>query len=225
MQVLAKQQGWLELADHLDDITPAARDAAWRGLAEQAALGVLAIPGDAGLARGEALLARYPSLTQSKQFVARRAELGLAAFARCFDNRKWTDRCLALIPAFVAADPTNDELAFKLGKLLPPIAARWHAVAAFAVAIRKKDDARCKDASVTAAIVSGLGRSASEQPDVVKAAIELGGALCWTASRDAIVDALAGDGTDILKNACPIVKDRVTLSSLMTKRCATATQP
>ena len=55
LDALAAAQNWAELHDRLTDISPAARDAHWNGLVEQAALGELARANGAGRVRGGAV--------------------------------------------------------------------------------------------------------------------------------------------------------------------------
>ncbi len=226
LKALAGQHSWRELVEHLEDIAPTSRDATWRGLAQQAGLGLLSQADAAdGLRLGEALLARYPALKDSKDFMTKRAELGYAAFETCFKGKiEWADICGEQLKPFVEADPTNAELAFRLAKLLPPRAHHHYAVPAFAIAIQKKDDARCKDPDVRLAVVSGLGLARAANEDVVAASIQLGSSVCWSALHDAIQEAMGGDATDYLKNTCPFMKQKQTLPPLLTKRCDAVTQ-
>ena len=157
--------------------------------------------------------------------MTKRAELGYAAFDTCFKGKlAWADVCGEQLKPFVEADPTNAELAFRLAKLLPARSHHYYAVPAFAIAIQKKDDARCKDPDVGLAVVSGLGLARAGNEDVVAASIQLGSSTCWTALHDAIQGAMGGDAADYLKNTCPFMKQRQTLPSLLLKRCDAATQ-
>jgi hypothetical protein len=223
LRSLARQTAWDELVDHLEDIPPASRDAEWRSLAQQAGLGALTLsarkgPSDA-LYLSEALLQRYPALKESKEFMSKRAELGAQAFERCFQKSPRAEVCATHLKAFVEADTTNQDLAFRLGKLLPQNAYGRLAVPAYAIAIQKKDDPRCQDADVQRAVLSGLSLPRAGNEDVVAESIQLGGSLCWKALQSAITDRMGGDSTDYLKNTCPFALGRQALSSLLTKRC------
>jgi hypothetical protein len=229
LRVLAQQQSWGELIDHLEDIPPSNRDAEWRGLAQQAGLGALSVAGRKGPSEGlwlsEGLLGRYPVLKESRDFMSKRAELGYAAFDKCFRGRiEWLDACGERLKPFVLADPTNADLAFRVAKLLPPPAHHYYAAPAFAVAIQKKDDPRCQDPDVRLAVVSGLGQSMSANPDVVNASVQLASNLCWNALHTAVWEAMGGDSTDYLKNTCPFMKSRQTLATLLAKRCDAVAQ-
>ena len=228
LRALAKQQAWLELVDHLDDVAPSGRDADWRSLVQQAGLGVLTMAGSGGpadgLAVGELLLARYPALAQSKDYMTKRAELGYAALEHCYDKRSWASTCTKRLRAFAAADPSNRELAFKLGKLVPAFADRAQAAPVFALALHTKDDARCKDADVRIAVVAGLGVDASSDPDLVSAAVQLASGTCAAALRDAVQTALGSDSKYILHNACPFMRSQLAAGSLLAKRCDNATK-
>ena len=229
LRALAQQQAWGELIDHLEDIPPSSRDAEWRRVAQQAGLGALSIAGRTGPSEGlwlsESLLGRYPVLKESRDFMSKRADLGYAAFDKCFRGRiEWADACGERLTPFVLADPSNADLAFRVAKLVPPPVHHWYAAPAFAVAIQKKDDPRCQDPDVRLAVIAGLGQSLPGKPDVVNASIQLGSALCWSALHDAIREAMGGDGADYLKNTCPFMKSRQTLPPLLTKRCDTVTE-
>ena len=123
------------------------------------------------------------------------------------------------LKAFVEADPTNQDLAFRLGKLLPPRSYGRLAVPAFAVAIQKKDDPRCQDPDVRRAVLSGLSLPKAGNEDIVAESVQLGSNLCWRALQPSITDRMGGDSTDYLKNTCPFVMARGSLSSLMSKAC------
>jgi hypothetical protein len=223
LQSLAQQRAWDELVDHLEDIPPANRDGAWRSLAQQAGLGALTLAGRRGPSDGlylsEALLQRYPTLKESKEFMSKRAELGAQAFERCFQKSPRAEACATHLRAFVEADTSNQDLAFRLGKLLPQNAYGRLAVPAYAVAIQKTDDPRCQDADVKRAVLSGLSLPKAGNEDVVAESIQLGGNLCWRALQSAITDRMGGDSTDYLKNTCRFTLGRQALSSLLTKRC------
>jgi hypothetical protein len=223
LRSLAQQKAWSELVDHLEDIPPANRNAEWQSLAQQAGLGALTLAGQRGPVDGiylsEALLQRYPVLKDSKDFMSKRGELGAQAFARCFQKDRWADSCAAHIKAFVEADPTNQDLAFRLGKLLPPGSHGRLAIPAFAVAIQKKDDPRCQDPDVKRAVLSGLSAPKAGNEDIVAESVELGSNLCWQALQPSITDRLGGDSTDYLKNTCPFVMAKRSLSSVMSKAC------
>jgi hypothetical protein len=226
LKALAKQQAWSELVDHLEDIPPASRDADWRDVAQQAGLGALTLAGHGGPGEGlsvsETLLDRYPVLKDSKDFMAKRATLGYAAFEQCFAKLKWAESCVAVLDRFVQTDPSNTDVAFRLAKLVPQQLHRWYAVPAFAVAIQKKDDARCKDPDVRVAVIAGLHLPADGHEDIVKPSIELASNTCWSALRDAVQDGMADTANDYLKNTCPFMKTRISFSPLLTKRCEAA---
>jgi hypothetical protein len=225
LRALVQEGAWAELVEHLGDILPAQRDAEWQTIAKQAGLGAMSVGGRRGAADGlylsEALLERYPVLKESRDFMSKRAELGAQAFERCFDKERSFDACGEELKAFVRADPQNQDLAFRLGKLVPPRAHGRLAVPAFAIAIQKSDDPRCQDPDVKRAVLSGLNVPRAGNEDLVAESVQLGN-LCWRALEPAITDRMGGDSTDYLKNTCPFVRTRKALSSLMAKTCESA---
>jgi hypothetical protein len=222
LRSLAGQGAWAELVEHLGDIPPSNRDAQWQDLAKQAGLGALSVAGRRGPIDGlylsEGLLERYPVLKESKDFMSKRADLGTQAFERCFDKERWFDACAEELKAFVRADPSNQDLAFRLGKLVPPRAYGRVAIPAFAVAIQKNDDPRCQDPAVKRAVLSGLNVPRAGNEDLVAESVQLGN-LCWRALEPAITERMGGDSTDYRKNACPFVRTRLPPSSLTAKAC------
>jgi hypothetical protein len=99
LDALAEAQSWRELHDHLADVSPRLRDAHWKSLVEQAALGELGPLTSPGGSADERLaaLARYyptfPSLADSARFLDLRTAVGLDAFARCFDASRDGRQC------------------------------------------------------------------------------------------------------------------------------------
>jgi hypothetical protein len=223
LQALANHAAWDELASHLEDIPPAGRNAEWQRLVEQAALGVLSRAGEKAasfaLFTSESLLERYPTLKQSREFMARRADVGEQAFERCFDKSPQAEPCAAHLRAFVRADPSDRDLAFRLGKLLPPRAYGRLAVPAFAVAIQSENDPRCGDPDVKRAVLSGLSLPRAGNEDTVAESIQLGLNRCWQSLAPAITERMGGNSTDYLRNTCPFVRARQGLSALMSKSC------
>jgi hypothetical protein len=226
LRSLAREGAWGELADHLEDIPPASRDAEWRSLAQQAGLGALTLAGQRGpidaIDLSEALLARYPALKESSDFMSKRADLGTQAFERCFQKDRWADACASHLKAFVEADPTNQALAFRLGKLVPPRSFGRLAIPAFAVALKRSDDPRCQDPDVKRAVLSGLSLPRAGNEDIVAESIQLGSNVCWHALQAAITDRMGGDSRDYLRNTCPFTAAKGALSSLMAKTCEAA---
>lgn len=227
LRALAQQSAWRELVDHIEDVPPSARNAEWIAIAQRTALGVLADRSQRGPAEGiivaHALLARYPSLQASREFMTKRAEIGREAFARCFDAHLEAERCAAEIAPFVLASPEDRELAFRLGKLVPARVRGWYAVPAFVIAIDKKGDARCGDADVKRAVISGLGLSKSGHEDVVAQSVALASNVCSAELRSAVRDGMDGVSRDYLANTCPFMKN-AGLSSLQTKLCGEVTK-
>src|SRR5262249_44858933 len=92
LDALAAAGNWIELHDRLTDLNPAARDAHWSELVEQAAIGELTpqtVPGGTYTERIVAIeryYPKFPSLSGSPRFLALRTSIGLDAFSRCFDE-------------------------------------------------------------------------------------------------------------------------------------------
>src|SRR5579864_1859906 len=165
LDALAAQHSWLELGAHLMDIPPAARDAHWQALVEQAAVGEVApLAAAAGsfvdkLVVLERYYPTFPSLAQSSEFMKLRATVGLDAFRRCFElaAEQYLDPapCRDHLDAFARAEPVDLTVAKGAAEL---VAQRGNDAAAarfYAIMLAAGDDV-CQAASVAKAAVAAL---------------------------------------------------------------------
>ena len=164
LKALETQQGWRELVDHLGDIVPSKRDAEWKGLAERSIVALLdtletkdAAKAQATLDEVDAQLKRWAWLKQSKAFLAKRADVGLKAFAVTYAASRhsisedpWRDA----LKDFVAADPLTADLPLRAGKLVTSRLVADVAMPLFKTALAKGGKPVCKDADVQKALLS-----------------------------------------------------------------------
>jgi hypothetical protein len=164
LKALESQQGWRELVDHLADIVPSKRDAEWKGLAERsltALLDTLEVKDERKaqetLNTIDEQLKRWAWLKQSKPFLARRADVGLKAFAATFGSSRhsagddpWRER----LKEFVAVDPITADLPLRAGKLITSRLVADAAIPFFRSAMAKTGKTLCKDADVQKALVA-----------------------------------------------------------------------
>src|SRR5215510_13479990 len=122
LDALAAARNWPELHDRLTDLNPAARDAHWSELVEQAAIGELtplAAPGGSfpeRMAAIERYYPKFPSLGGSPQFLQLRTSIGLDAFSRCFEETP--AKCLGALERFVHVAPVSADLARGAARLV-----------------------------------------------------------------------------------------------------------
>jgi hypothetical protein len=140
LTALEQQRGWTELVDHLDDIPPAQRAAPWQGLAERGSVGLLTTLATdkepfAAVAAADALTKRFPTLTSSASFMAKRAEVGLEAFKVCYQRSHSGAACTDRLIGYVQADPDNTALAMAAGRLIVVNQFPYVAVRAFKLAV------------------------------------------------------------------------------------------
>ena len=159
---LEKQKGWLELAQHLLDISPAQRDQAWEKLAEHAAVELLNASSTehdvmTSLRYAEELPKRFPSLMTSKAFIDKRAEVGLKGYEACYDSSEDATVCNQRFFGFVSVDRNNTALAMKAGLLVMRKQFHYFAIPFFKVAVvgkannaRECANAELKDATEAA---------------------------------------------------------------------------
>ena len=224
LKILADKESFTELVEHIDDVPPTKRDDTWSALLIKGAIGYL------GSLAGEedgrnvpptanALLKRFPELKKNALFMQQRATLGLAWFAKCFQDSWAADRCHKDLTEFVAADPKSYDLALKAGKLACQHGNPGIAIGYFekAIALRKGDRV-CTDADLATSVLVAL-RMPSDTPEM-KLGIKVAG-ICYTSLKTQLADELAEQGTEsaFFANACPLVKAHGDLKGLKAKRC------
>src|SRR5215510_5839379 len=225
LDALAAARNWAELHDRLTDLNPAARDAHWNALVEQAAIGELApqtAPGGTFAERMAAIeryYPKFPSLSGSPQFLALRASIGLDAFARCFEETQQPARCLSALERFVHVAPVSADLARGAARLVGLKLNRSTSALFFAAGLDAAGgEAVCSDADLTYATVTALQRP----PDwrEAKAARKLA-ERCWDALGSAVVEHVAHETAEsyYLRNACPILLERNAITGLRAARC------
>lgn len=172
LQALEKQRAWSELVGHLADIAPADRDATWQALAEESSVALLStISTDhemfAALVTADDLTKRFPTLTSSKTFMSKRAEVGLKGFETCFAHTRRGDACTERMLGFVESDPNNGELAMNAGALVTRNQTPFAAVPFYRVAIVGRETSpetakRCANDELKRAVRSGIDDAAQD---------------------------------------------------------------
>jgi len=225
LEALAAARNWPELHDRLTDLNPAARDAHWSALVEQAAIGELtsqAAPGGSFAERMAAIeryYPKFPSLAGSPQFLALRTSIGLDAFGRCFDEANDPGKCLGALERFTHVAPVSADLARGAARLVGLKFNRSASTLFFATGLDAAGgEAVCVDPDVAYATVAALQRP----PDwrEAKAARTLA-ERCWETLRPAVVDNVAREsvGSYYLHNTCPILMERKAVTGLRAARC------
>ena len=225
LDALAAAGNWPELHDRLTDLNPAARDAHWNALVEQAAIGELtpqAAPGGSFAERMAAIeryYPKFPSLSGSPRFLALRTSIGLEAFGRCFDAAPQLgkmSRCPRALRACRAGErrPRPRRCAPRWSP-----AQSFHLGAVFCGRPRRGGwRGGVPDPDVAYSTVAALQRP----PDwrEAKAARTLA-ERCWETLGTAVVEKLAHEsaGSYYLRNACPILMERKAISGLRAARC------
>jgi hypothetical protein len=231
LDALEKSSSWQELLDHAEDIAPSQRNGHWSQLIEEAATGVLAgLDADkvsfTGLSSADTLTRRYPQLKKSKAFMAKRADVGLRAFARCFeltdDDSADSDACATRLAGFTDGDPDNADLA---RRSIAMIETHFHytTAGAFPIYYRliagKKGAKDCSTPGAKRATISALGLDKADSR--VAQAREIASTLCWDQMQNDIVDALGKPqaGAHYFENSCGFLVDKKALGNLQTTRC------
>lgn len=226
LDALAAARNWTELHDRLTDLNPAARDAHWDALVEQAAVGELTPQTAQGGTYAERIAAieryypKFPSLSGSPQFLALRASIGLQAFERCFDETRDPATCRNALERFVRVAPVSADLARGAARLIGLKLNRSTSSLFFAVGLDAPSggEAVCTDADVAYSTVAALQRP----PDwrEAKAARTLA-ERCWDTLGTAVIENVSRETADsyYLHNACPVLMERNAITGLRAARC------
>jgi hypothetical protein len=214
LKALGESQGWQELLEHAEDVRPSERKQPWKDLLEKAAVGTV----DQYLTQkklleafgtAEQVVTRFPTLKQSKSFMAKRREAGLAALGECFLDQYAGSRCIDELDKFTKLDPNDAELQFGAGKLVvdkgrmyasaPPFFAR-----AFTNAAQRKTG--CKDKSVIDAVLRAFGQPPDY--DNTKAAAQIAFDQCYAELKEPLLTAFYASGGYESRNLCRGLVDK-----------------
>jgi hypothetical protein len=225
LDALAAARNWPELHDRLTDLNPAARDAHWDELVEQAAIGELTAQSAPGGSFAERMAAieryypKFPSLSGSSQFLTLRASIGIDAFGRCFDEAHDRAKCLGALERFVHVAPVSVDLARGAARLVGLKLNRSTSALFFAAGLDAAGgEAVCRDADVVYSTVAALQRPPDWRD--AKSARTIA-ERCWETLGTAVVENVAHEtaGSYYLRNACPILMERNALTGLRAARC------
>jgi len=219
LDALVKTEGYVELVEHLADVTPSKRDARWDAAAEAGTVGYLGTFTDsvAALTATEDLLRRFPTLKKSKAFMQKRAEVGLPGFDGCYRNGGMLD-CNKRLANFVGDDA---ELAFKAGKLVILQQNAYSAAPFFRRAVTGKvpNPAACKEETLRRATLAALGLPTTDAK-VADALATLD--VCFADLKEPVANEMATGDSYLLQNACPTMIKKQAVGGLMKSRCEAA---
>lgn len=231
LEALEQQSGWQELLDHADDVAPAQRSTRWMQLVEEAGVGLITgLDTDkltfTGLGVADELTRRYPTLKTSKLFMAKRADIGLRTFTRCFDvastDGAMAKMCGERLAGFADGDPDNVDLSRRAIAMIDS-RIHFHTAAPFSIYYRliggKKGAKECANDGAKWAVIEALALDKTD-PRVAQAR-EVASVTCWDQMQNQLVDALtsAHDGAHYFENSCGFLVDKKALASLQTSRC------
>lgn len=161
LEALKTQRAWGELVEHLEDVAPSERDAAWKSLAAVAV--VEHVRAEMKTTRDkrdlaatvESFASRYPSLASAPEFAAVRADVGIAAIEACTGARRWKD-CASYV-TMVEADATK---AVTAAKGASKNGNRQVAMALYRAAAEKDGKTVCASDEAMAIVMEGRGMPA-----------------------------------------------------------------
>lgn len=220
LKTLVAQKAYQEAISHLGDVPPAERKAEWLDVAAGAAAGFLAGTESEQVVYAIGELDRlYPQILASPKYTKVRAELGLAAYAKCLGG---DGSCLAQGARFLDNDASNGELAMKFGKLVVrAFSSKYTAAPYFRRAVTAKAPGACKDGELASSLLAALATPKDHDSAVAGRAIV---DACWAEQRaavmDAFRDAVDNDSRYVIVNVCEAVKAKQVLGADQKRICA-----
>lgn len=226
LRALGESQSWAELLEHAEDVRPSERKKEWQDLLSRASIGVidnLLAQKRTAEAHGTAdqLVTRFGLLKQSKPFMKKRGEAGLAAIGDCLADAYSGVQCLEQLDAFTKMAPQDPELTFAAGKLVVERGRMYQPAATYFVrafddkALRAKG---CKDPSVKSAVLRALGEP--PEYETAKAASVVAFEQCHDVLGKALLEAFYASSGYEARNLCAgLQKKKVKLSPFQTAFC------
>jgi len=226
LTALAEQENWSELLAHLGDIRPSMRKGVWNKLLSKAAIGHLdgiekQGSGYMAVLTSDDFLLRFPKLKKSKEFMKKRAAVGMKGFKECFSNRYAATECLQQVLKFVEADAKNSDLAFEAAKMTR----RYNATTSlylFNIATKSKKDraARCKDSELVIAVQQGFGGSTSGK--YIEGGRDVVFKNCWKQLKEVVLEQFYDGNTYVALNVCSGLKKKKVLTAFQKAYCKDA---
>ena len=219
LTALAAQQAWVELLEKAQDVPPASRTEAWRGLVRDAAVATLrgqaVLPAFTGAERADGLVGRFPFLGPDPAFTAARGDVVASDIERCLalppDAPCWTAEG-RYESSLTGAGALRAARAFvKAG------AVKYRPMALFAAAVTAKDAPPCRDADLADAVVAALDLPPTH--DAAKHATRVAFELCWSALAPRLKEALRSPTDARLANQCQPMRARRALTELQEDLC------
>jgi len=212
LKALSSKGQWEELIQHIEDVPPSKRNAEWDALLERAATELLTLSsnssGYAAFRSAELLVERYPTLTKSERFMAKRYEVSTVAFQNCLTESYDGSECLRSMQDFLKVGSPPPDVAFRFGKLVRGKLNHHLAVPFFHRGLQGKpvNAPECADQDLGLAVKSGLALPPADEN--ARLARDIAGERCFGVLESAIVAQLTARGSDSFdaKNICDVLK-------------------
>ncbi|WP_217911875.1 hypothetical protein [Myxococcus sp. AM011] len=223
LQTLASQQAWAELLERAEDVPPATRTDAWRGLVTEAATAEVeaVTPTDkepfAAARKAHTLGQRYAFLAKAPAYATVRDASAVKGLERCLakDGRDCVETYQQL------AVGTGPESALKAARLVKQGHFAYVAMPLFALAVgERKDSEACKDEALGVTVLAALDlpKDDARAAEARKVAFE----RCWAALGAKLKAATVGASSYFLENTCQPMRARKALTELQDELCKDA---
>ncbi len=219
LQQLAKSESWLELTEHLSDISPSKRETQWQDLANLALLKRFQELDSAGnfkfsLQFLEEIFPKYPLLIKNKAFMALRGKFGIRYYESCFSYND--EACHRELLGFVDIDP-NPQYALSIAKQVRLRMSNNKAVEYFNLALNKNTSKEfCADKDLQLSVESALKAKPGSQYAIAASKVAFG--QCFGDLSGAIKKAVKNND-NAKGNACQQLLARDGLKGITKKKC------
>lgn len=211
LEALAGQSAWVELLERAEDVPPAKRTDAWRGLVTKAATAVV----QTDESRAQALSTRYGFLGREPAFSKLQGTASVSTLEKCLRRSDLNDALTECVSTFRKTNPKADALV-DAARLLRK---QWNPAApvelyADAAASAKET---CSDAGLSESVLAALElpRDATRAAAARKLAFE----TCWTALAPAVKQAMVHASPSLLRNACEPLRAKKALTEMQDELC------
>lgn len=219
LQKLYKDKSYKEGLAHMKDIAPTNRDKQWTDLLQNLATGYLS-----SLKNGKTnykamvfmdqILDDHPSLSNAKEFMRMRAELGLEIYQVCFQYNDF--ECYKEFISFVRRDSSNFDIKYKIAKEVRKRMSDAKSIPFFAEALKGQNKEYCKDEDLKLALKAGLSKDTNTEE--AKSAQEVAFGECFQELISSIKEAIK-ESDNAKKLACKTMIKKNALSGIAKKKC------
>ena len=211
LEALAAQSAWVELLERAEDVPPAKRNDAWRGLVTKAATAVV----QTDESRAQALSTRYGFLANQPGFAKVQGGAAVTTLEKCLKRDDLKDALTDCVTTFRKSNPKAEPLV-EAARL---IRRQWNPAAPVELYADAAASAKelCADAGLAESALAAL--ELPRDGTRAEAARKLTFETCWTALAPTVKKAMVHASTYLLGNACEPLRVKKALTEIQDELC------